>query len=361
MNLQESEARPAGPRAAEQRRSGGRSRARLWILLALAVLVIIIGGVLWWLQARRWESTDDAFIDVHVVHVAPQVAGRVARVFVNDNERVRAGQEILDIDPAPFQAKLDQAAAAQESAAGSLAQSKAQRAAAIANEAEAEAEVGVAKANAVNASNQLGRDRPLAEHNVVSHQQLDNDIANARSTAANLVAAQKKLAAAAAQVAVAESAIATAQANLDSAAAQTRQAQLDLSYTRLFAPEAGFITNKSVAAGDYVQTGQNLMALVPIAVWVTANFKETQLAEMRIGDPVEITIDAAAGQTFHGRVDSFQAGSGPAFSLLPPENATGNYVKVVQRVPVKIVFDDPPDLQFPLGPGMSVVPSVKVR
>jgi membrane fusion protein (multidrug efflux system) len=361
MSLHESEARTATPRAGEHRRAGGRSRLRLWLLLALAIPALIIGGVLWWLEARRWETTDDAFIDVHVVHVAPEVAGRVLRVLIDDNERVRAGQAILEIDPADFQAKLDQAAATQQSAAGNVAQAKAQRAATVANEAEAEAEVGVADANAVNAAIQLKRDQPLAERGVVSHQQLDNDIANARSTAASLAAAKKKLAAAVAQVAVAESQIATAEANLASAAAQTRQAQLNLSYTRVDAAESGYIANKSVSPGDYVQIGQNLMALVPDKVWVTANFKETQLAQMRIGDPVEIDVDAYPGHTFHGHVDSFQAGSGPAFSLLPPENATGNYVKVVQRVPVKIVFDDPPDLRFPLGPGMSVVPSVKVR
>jgi membrane fusion protein (multidrug efflux system) len=361
MSLREGEARAATPRAPGQDRPRSGSRFRLWLVLALAGTALVIGGVLWWLEARRWETTDDAFIDVHVVHVAPQVAGRVVRVLVGDNERVQAGQELLDIDPATFQAKLDQTAATQQSAAGSLAQAKAQQAAAVANEAEADAQVGVAKADAVNAANQLGRDQPLAARGVVSHQQLDNDIAAARRTAATLVAAQKKLAATAAQVAVAQSQVATAESNLASAAAQTRQAQLDLSYTRLFASDAGYIANKSVAPGDYVQVGQNLMALVPVEVWVTANFKETQLARMRVGDSVEISVDAYPGKTFRGHVESFQAGSGPAFSLLPPENATGNYVKVVQRVPVKIVFDSPPDLNFPLGPGMSVEPSVKVR
>jgi len=362
MSVQQNEARSAArPREAEKARGGGRSRFGLWLLLGLVAAVVLIGGVLWWLEARDWETTDDAFIDVHMVQLAPQVAGRVTRVQVSDNERVTAGQKILEIDPAPFQAKLDQAAAAQAAAAGNLAQAKAQQAAAVANEAESAAEVGVAEANATNAATQLKRDQPLAAHDVVSHQQLDNDIAAARSTAATLAAAQKKRAASAAQVAVAESQIATAKANLDSAAAQTEQAKLDLSYTRLFAPEAGLIAHKTVAAGDYVQAGQNLMALVPEAVWVTANFKETQLAQMRVGQPVKIAIDAYPGKTFRGHVDSFQAGSGPAFSLLPPENATGNYVKVVQRVPVKIVFDDPPSLAFPLGPGMSVEPSVKVR
>jgi membrane fusion protein, multidrug efflux system len=177
----------------------------------------------------------------------------------------------------------------------------------------------------------------------------------------NLLASQNKLAAAEAQLRVVASQIDTAKANLKSAMAQEEQTRLDLDYTRVVAPEAGRVAHKTVAGGDYVQVGQNLMALVPLRVWVTANFKETQLDHMRVGQPVEIRIDSYPDKVFDGRVDSFEAGSGTAFSLLPPENATGNYVKVVQRVPVKIIFDEPPDPHFPLGPGMSVVPSVKVR
>ncbi len=373
MNLRDE--REATPFAAERRSASpladghGRSEAtrfRLRRLFLLGVLLLIatafIGaGAAWWLEARQWESTDDAFIDVHMVHVAPQVAGRVVGVLVDDNQTVRAGQPILEIDPADFQAKLDQALANEAAAAGSVAQARAQLSAAYANSDEARAEVGVADANAINAASQLKRDQPLAEQHVVSRQTLDNDIAAARSTAANLVAAQKKLASAEAQQGVAESQLTTAEASLKSAAAQTEQARLNLSYTRILAPQAGRIAHKNVALGDYVQAGQDVMALVPARVWVTANFKETQLASMRVGQPVDIEIDAYPDVKFHGHVDSIQPGSGAAFSLLPPENATGNYVKVVQRVPVKIVFDDPPDPARPLGPGMSVVPSVKVR
>jgi membrane fusion protein (multidrug efflux system) len=144
-------------------------------------------------------------------------------------------------------------------------------------------------------------------------------------------------------------------------AAQLEQARLNLSYTKVVAAEDGRVARKNVSAGDFVQVGQNLVALVPAHLWITANFKETQLEHMRAGQPVEIRVDAYPGQVFKGHVDSFQPGSGAAFSLLPPENATGNYVKVVQRVPVKIVFDETPDPSRPLGPGMSVVPSVRVR
>ena len=315
----------------------------------------------WWREARQWVTTDDAFIDAHMVLVAPQMGGRVARVPVGDNERVAAGQLLVALDPAEYQAKLDEAVANRAAAAGSLAQAKAQRAALIASAEEMRAEVGVAEANAAHAASQLQRTQSLVERQFASRQQLDNDLANARGTASTLIASQKKLAAATAQLEVAASQIATAKANLESAAAHEEEARLDLGFTRVSAPETGRIAHKNVAAGDYVQVGQNLMALVPLDVWVTANFKETQLDRIRIGQPVEIRIDSYPDKVFRGHVDSFAAGSGAAFSLLPPENATGNFVKVVQRVPVKIVFDTLPDPHFPLGPGMSVVPSVKVR
>jgi len=333
---------------------------RLLLVIVLAA-ALIVGGVMWWLQARQWETTDDAFIDTHMVLIAPQVAGRVKQVLVDDNQKVTAGQLLVEIDPAIFQAQLDQAEASRAAAAGGLAQANAQQAVALANAQQARAEVGVAEANATNAAHQLQRTQPLVERQFASRQQLDNDFANARSTAANLDAAQKKLASVEAQLKAAASQIDTAKANLKSAEAQEEQARLNLAYTKVMASEAGRIAHKNVATGDYVQVGQNLMALVPLKVWVTANFKETQLDHMRVGQPVEIRIDAYPDKVFHGHVDSFEAGSGAAFDLLPPQNATGNYVKVVQRVPVKIVFDTPPDPHFPLGPGMSVEPSVKVR
>jgi membrane fusion protein, multidrug efflux system len=344
----------------------GPARGRLWgrlrlVLILLVAAALVAGGTWWWVGARQWVTTDDAFIDTHMVHIAPQVAGRVANVLVDDNEEVKAGQLLLRLDPAMYRAQLDQAVAEQQAAVGSLAQAKAQQAALTADAEEARAEVGVAEANAANAASQLQRTQSLVLKQFASRQQLDTNLAAARSTASSLVAAQKKLAAATAQLQVAASQIATAKANLAGAAARAEEARLDLDYTRIVASEAGRIAHKSVATGDYVQTGQDLMALVPLKVWVTANFKETELDRIRIGQPVEIHIDAYPGKVFHGHVDSFEAGSGTAFSLLPPENATGNYVKVVQRVPVKIVFDEPPDPHFPLGPGMSVVPSVKVR
>ena len=331
------------------------------LLLVIAAVAAVVGGIVWWFQSRHWESTDDAFIDAHMVHVAPQVAGRDARVPVDDNQLVKPGDILLEIDPADFQAKLDQAVANRLNADANLIQAKAQQTVAQENVEQSHAQVGVAQANADIAAIQQKRDQGLAAAHAISTQQLDNSNANARSTAATLVAAQMKQKSDEAQTAVAASQIAAAQANLDSAAAQVEQARLNLSYTKIATVEAGHVARKNVSPGDYVQIGQNLMALVPVRIWITANFKETQLDHMYAGQPVDIQVDAYPGHVFKGHVDSFQPGSGAAFSLLPPENATGNYVKVVQRVPVKIVFDDAPDPNRPLGPGMSVVPSVKVR
>jgi membrane fusion protein (multidrug efflux system) len=350
--------------ATARRATGTPPRRRLrFLLLGLIAAAAIIGGVLWWLEARQYVSTDDAFIDVHMVRMAPQVAGRVRRVLVDDNQLVTAGQKLVELDPADYQARLAQAQASQASAQGKLAQARAQRQVSQANLDQARAEVGVAEANATNAATDLRRFQDLARTHspALSQQQFDTATANAKSTAATLNAAQKKTAAAQAQLGLADSQIATAEADLQSAAAQVEQARLDLSYTEIAAPLAGRVTKKNVSPGDYLQAGQNLMALVPTTVWVTANFKETQLDHMRIGQSVSIHVDAYPDKEFHGHIDSIQAGSGAAFALLPPENATGNYVKVVQRVPVKIVFDAPDDPDHPLGPGMSVVPSVKIR
>jgi membrane fusion protein, multidrug efflux system len=338
-----------------------RRRRPILVVLPLLLVVIAAGLGLWWYDARDWESTDDAFIDAHMVRVAPQVAGRVLQVRVNDNQLVKRGEVLVEIDPADFQAKLDQAVAAELNANAALSQAKAQQTVAEATAEQSLAQVKVAEANADNGAIQLKRDQALAFAHAVSTQVLDNSTANARSTAANLIAAQRKHASDEAALTAAEAQIEAAKANVASMKAQVEQARLNLSYTRIITSEDGHIARKNVSVGDYLQVGQNLMALVPLNLWITANFKETQLELMRPGQPVEIRVDAYPGKVFKGRVDSFQPGSGAAFSLLPPENATGNYVKVVQRVPVKIVFDDSPDPRRPLGPGMSVVPSVRVR
>ncbi|HWE72254.1 MAG TPA: HlyD family secretion protein [Stellaceae bacterium] len=338
-----------------------KRRPILAIALGVIALAAVSAGAYWFLDARYYASTDDAFIDAHIVHVSPQIAGRVARVLVDDNQIVQAGQVLVEIDSADSAAKLAQAEATAVSAAGKLAQAQAQSQVAQATLEQMRAEIGGAQANAANASTDLKRYESLARTQVASVAQLDNARALAISSNAILAASAKKIATSEAQVQLAGSQVRTAEADLAAAQAQRDQAKLSLSYTKVIAPEAGRVTQKSVAAGNFVQMGQDLMALVPDKVWVTANFKETQLAALRVGQPVSIAIDAYPGQHFDGHIDSLQAGSGAAFALLPPENATGNYVKVVQRVPVKIVFDKPFDQDHVVGPGMSVVPTVRVR
>jgi membrane fusion protein, multidrug efflux system len=357
--------RPDGPATTLTFEARARPRRRRGLIALVVILVggAIIAGIGWWVEASKWVGTDDAFIDTHTVQVSARVAGRVSAVLVADNQKVRDGQPLIELDPADFQAALSQALANWESAQGQLAQAKAQLPVAQANLDQARAQVTVAEAAATNADINLKRDQTLERMGglAVSHQTLDNDTATARSNAATLAAAQQKVTADEAQFALNKTQIGTAEAGVRAAGAQVAQARLNLSYTVIRASEAGRITNKTVALGNYVQVGQALTALVPDEVWVTANYKETEIGAMQVGDPVDIYVDAYPNHVFHGKVESFQAGSGAAFSLLPPENATGNYVKVVQRVPVKIMFDGDPSARWLLGPGMSVEPYVKVR
>ncbi|HEX4294186.1 MAG TPA: HlyD family secretion protein [Rhizomicrobium sp.] len=301
----------------------------------IALLVIlVIAGVVWWLIARQYEDTDDAFIDTHIVHLSPQIAGQVVHVRVNDNQPVRKGQLLVEIDPSDANARLQQAEAQE-------AQAKTQYEQAVAVESGAAAQ-------AANAARDLERYRLLQRTNpaAVAQQQVDQAVAAARNSGAQRDSARAQIAGALAQIKVDE--------------AQIAAAELNLSYTRIAAPVDGHVAQRSVASGNYVAPGQELMAIVPNELWVTANFKETQLALMRVGQGVSVSVDACAGQDVRGHVQSVQRGAGQAFGILPPENATGNYVKVVQRVPVKIVLDSVPK-DCVLGPGMSVTPSVKVR
>jgi membrane fusion protein, multidrug efflux system len=337
---------------------------RPWVLIGggALLLVLLAGGLIWWLIARNYEDTDDAYIDTHVVHLAPRISGQVTRVLARDNQRVHAGQLLVEIDPADYQTRLNQLLAQVAQAQTQLVQAQAQVQLSEASYGQAQASAMGAAAQAINAHEDLTRyevlkrTQPLA----VAQEQLDTAVATARNTADQRDAADKQTRGAADQIRVAMAQVAGAEAAVKSIEAQVAEAALDLSYTRIVAPMDGHVAQRSVQVGDYVSPGQELLAIVPLRIWVTANFKETQLAQMRPGQHVDIDVDACPQATLHGHVDSIQRGAGQAFGLLPPENATGNWVKVVQRVPVKIVFDGVPD-GCTLGPGMSVEPSVEIH
>jgi len=334
-------------------------------LAAAAILLLASAAIgsagAWWWHSRAFETTDNAFITSHVTSVSPQVGGRVLEVLVEDNQKASAGDVLIRLDKAPFRVKADQARANLNEAKEKLQEARSQHQVALAAADQARADAASVEAQAANAATDLKRYKNLVASGAVSQQAHDNAETQARTSSSALLSARKHLAAAEAQASLAATQILTAQAGVEKNSAALDQAMLDLSYTEIKAQVPGRVTKKSVEPGDYVQTGQAVLGLVQDDFWVVANFKETQLRDMRPGQPVSITVDAYPGQEFQGHVDSLQAGTGAAFSLLPPENATGNYVKVVQRVPVKIVFDLLRGDVWHLAAGMSVIPQVKVR
>jgi membrane fusion protein (multidrug efflux system) len=328
-------------------------------LIVLVLIAVAIVGVLWWLHARQFVSTDDAFIDARTVSISPEVAGSIVAVPVTDNQDVHAGTTLVKIDPRDYQVAVEKAKAQLEQAKASVANLIAQIAAQQANIDQAQKNATQAQAALQFSEQQYNRSQTLLKRGAGTEQQAQQATADLTQKRAAYAGAQAAVTAAQKQLAVLRTQQQSTYAQVDAARASLHQAQVNLQRTIIEAPEDGRVTKLTAAKGNYAQPGQALMSLVPDTVWITANFKETALANMRIGQPVTIAVDAYPGKTFHGHVASIQAGSGAAFSLLPPENATGNFVKVVQRVPVKIVFDHKPDVY--LGPGMSVVPSVKVQ
>ena len=356
------------------------TRSRFSSPLFLVVVTVALAGLFYFgldylADTLSHESTDDAFIAGHVISIAPRVAGQVAAVQVLDNQMVHSNDLLVVLDEADYATTVAQKQAAALSqtanvhtivAAYELMQAKVVTAKAAAQAAHADAEAG--EATAKKAQLDLNRAEDLRKQNTISQEEFDaaqaanakaqadwkSDVENANEEDSKVDEARKQLD--------------TILAQKDMAAAQLQEAQtnvaaanLNLSYTKIFAPCDGRVTRKAVEAGDYLQVGQQIMSIVPETVWVVANFKESQLEKMRPGQPVIVAIDALGGKKFRAHVDSVQAGSGAAFSLLPPENATGNFVKVVQRVPVKILFDEPLPASQTLGPGLSVTPSVQVR
>ena len=336
-------------------------RPVLMTILIAVLLAAALGGTYlgWW--SYHYEYTDDAFIDGRIIRVGPRVAGKVARLLVDDNQFVDANSTLIEVDPQPFQVRKDQQVAAEKQAEAQQAQAEAQLLVSQAMADQADADVTVAQANANNAQRNFDRFQKVSEQ-ARSKQQLDQATADQKATAATVTAQQKRADSMHAQVKAAQTTVDAAVASVNAAKSQVEQADLDLSYCHVVAGHKGRVTRRRVEVGNYVEVGQEVVDVVPTDapedIWVTANFKESQLAHMQRGQHVTISVDAYPDQKLNGHVDSIQNGTGAVFSLLPPENATGNYVKVVQRIPVKIVLDDQP--RHLLSPGLSVEPEVDV-
>jgi membrane fusion protein, multidrug efflux system len=391
-----------------------KNRAAKPVVFLVVIVALLLVGWFWW-EGRHWESTDDAEIDGYIYPISARVSGQVRKVNFDDGQLVHKGDVLVQIDPTDYQVALDRAKADYQDAlsqaqaaqygvpvqsVGSVSQIRsatADMSSATAGVAAAQKQVDAAQqqvleaqANAVKLNKDVERYQQLLGKREISQQQFDQATAAATAANATVSARQAELLSAQAQVKIAESRIEQANAELknaratpntvaatkakaDSAAAQALrsktaldQAQLNLSYTTIVAPVDGVVGKRSVQVGENVGVGQDLMAIVPLRdVWVTANFKETQLAHMQPGQPVRIEVDTYGGRKWDGHVTSIGGATGAKYSLLPPENATGNYVKVVQRIPVRIDFDgnDKPDFNKDglLRPGMSVDPDVKVR
>ena len=393
------------------------------IVLVVVVAVIGIGSYLYLTRGR--ESTDDAQVDAHVTPIQAQVGGSVLKVSVVDNQQVAAGGELVLIDPHDYEIALARAQAqlADARAEAAIAQatgsitdttatsnvSTAQGGLTSAESGVSEAEHGIAvakarlsaaqahqretEANAVKANRDVERLKGLLAKDEIAQQQYDATVASAAATAATVESAKAQVVEAEASIQAAESRLAQARAGREQAGAELRtaqtvpqqlaasrghaesaqarlklaevavsQAELNLQRARVTAPVAGIVSKKSVEPGQVIQAGQPLMTVIPLdQVWITANFKETQLRDVKIGQPVTVSVDAYGGREFKGKVDSIAAATGSRFSLLPPDNATGNFVKVVQRIPVKIVLEAGQDPDHLLRPGMSVTPTILTR
>jgi membrane fusion protein (multidrug efflux system) len=329
---------PSAPSAAAGSKPGGQRRT-VFAIMGVVLLALVGLGARRWIYGLSHVSTDDAQADGHIIPILPKVGGFVTEVRVDENRSVKAADTLVVLDDRDYRARLAQADA-----------DLAVALAGVSNRArvgQAEAQVEQAQANALKAHADLDRVRPLALQDIVSKQQLDAAEAAASAADAALAAAQAGLVA--------------ADARVGAARAARDQAALNLSYTRLTAPLFGVVSKKTVELGQLVQPGQPLMSVVPLEdVWITANLKETEIENVKPGEPVDFTVDAYPGLHFRGHVQSLSPATGARFSLLPPDNATGNFTKVVQRVPVRI-RPDRVDAAHPLRPGMSVVVTIATK
>ena len=367
------EPEPTAPRARDEPPADGAGEAtpprskRVWRVLAMIALLAIAGGATWWYATRNEVSTDDAFTDGRAITIAPKLPGYVTELLVTDNQRVRAGDVLLRIDDREYVAARDQAAGRVASAEAQLANARlALELARVTYPAKleaAQAQRDATQAILTRAQADLRRQQALPRP-ATTQTNVDEATAGAAQTRAQLAEAEAAIRQAepvGLNIAQAEAQVHELEGELAQARAQLAQAEVDLSYCTLIAPQDGWVTRRNVERGTFVNAGASLMALVSPEVWVTANFKESQLNRMRPGQPARMSVDAYPDLRLRGHVDSIQKGSGGRFSAFPPENATGNFVKIVQRVPVKIVIDEGLDPALPLPLGLSVTPTVELR
>lgn len=310
------------------------------ILVPVVIGIIALFGVIGMINSSMYESTEDAYVETHTVQVAPKVSGQIIEMYVTDNQHVKEGDLVAKIDPVDYKAKLSEISARYDS---TLLKQKA-----------AKATFEAVNSQIVLAKKNLDRYTELYKSGAASKLEYDNAKTAYDNSQASFVQAKENL--------LSKGENRVADADLKQLAAMKRQSELALSYTRIYAPQSGSVTNKSIEKGALVQAGQPLFVLVPDKIWVVANFKENQLKNMKIGQDVEIKVDTYPDKIFKGKVDSIQRISGAKSSLFPPENAVGSFVKIVQRIPVKIVFTEEIDPnKYTIVPGMSVEPKVKVK
>jgi membrane fusion protein, multidrug efflux system len=341
---------PMEDREQTPEKKGLSTKKRGGIVLVIILICAAVFGTRQWVKSKTHIETDNAFIESHVHSIAPRIPGQVKRVLVKDNQFVHRGDLLVELDNADYQSRVKTALASVEMAknetSGDYAQVESAR-----------ASIGLANARLEQASLDLARAEALYAKEVIPKEQLDRTVTAQRVARMQLKEAQEAERRALALIGMSgtgskDARVAQKQSELDAAA-------LNLNYTHITAPSDGYVTRKSVEPGNFVQPGQSLMALVTLEdAWVTANYKESQLTEVRPGQKVEFSVDSYPGRTFSGVVESIMAGTGAAFSLLPPENATGNYVKVIQRIPVRIAIDKGSDPDHLLRVGMSVVPTI---
>jgi membrane fusion protein, multidrug efflux system len=350
---------------ADQEATTARGGAKRIFLIGAALVALVVGAVWlghWWVVGRFIESTDDAYLQADSVTIAPKVSGYVTDVYVADNQAVKAGDPLVKLDARQYQVSLDQSNATVDAREADIQHAQAQLDQQSANIAQAQAQEEVARVSLRHARDEVDRYTPLAATGAETTERLAELTSTRDQAQATLAADAAAVDAARSQVSALKAQLAQARAQLEAARASAAQSKLDLDNTVVRSALDGRVGDRSVRVGQYVQPGTRMLAVVPVqSTYLEANFKETQIGRMRVGQPVELHVDALPGHTLHGVVDSFSPGTGAQFALLPPENATGNFTKIVQRVPVRIRIDTGPETRHVLLPGMSVSVDVDTR